>query len=131
MAVEFVPLTVAAPLLDLKINGGRGLLWIADLDTVFIDTATVAILVLLWKRRAAIQDGGALVAFGLFLSSTTAILLGYVVTNFGTLWRMRPLVMVPLWLLVLAMSPRTIGRMQQLAGGEATTAVRVPDASRA
>jgi hypothetical protein len=46
------------------------------------------------------------VLFGLILAAATTILLGYVVTNFGTLWRMRPLAAVPIWLLVLALSSR-------------------------
>jgi hypothetical protein len=44
--------------------------------------------------------------FGLTLAAICAVLLGYVVTNFGTLWRLRPLVAVPVWILVVALSPK-------------------------
>jgi len=43
------------------------------------------------------------------------MLLGYVVTNYGTLWRLRSLVVVPLWLLVVALSERPEARAQTTA----------------
>jgi hypothetical protein len=61
---------------------------------------------LLWKRRRAIGDRLPFVLFVLILATTTAMLLGYVVTNYGTLWRLRAMVAVPLWVLVVALSPR-------------------------
>lgn len=42
---------------------------------------------------------------GIIFSATTAVLMGYSVTNFGTLWRMRPVVAIPLWMMAIALSP--------------------------
>ncbi len=39
------------------------------------------------------------------LGTITALLLGHVVTNFGTLFRRRYLAATPLWMLALAVSP--------------------------
>ena len=112
IAIVFVPVSLLKAVAQVQITGGRGLLSIADLDTVFLDVMSLAVLILLWKRRHMIGDRRVLVLFGLVLSVTTAVLLGYVVTNFGTLWRMRSLVAVPLWLLVSALSPRRAIRRQ-------------------
>jgi hypothetical protein len=79
---------------------------VADLDTLFIDVSTLLVFVLLWNRRHVIGDRLPFVVFVLILATTTAMLLGYVVTNYGTLWRLRSLVVVPLWLLVVALSER-------------------------
>jgi hypothetical protein len=106
VAIVFVPLSIIRAVAQVPFSGGRGLLALIDLDTVYMDVATVLVLVLLWKRRKSIGNRLPFVVFGLVLSATTALLLGYVVTNFGTLWRMRPLIEVPLWVLIVALSAR-------------------------
>ena len=78
-----------------------------DLDTLYKDLTLLVTLWLLWRRRRTIGDRLPFVVFCGLLSLTTVVLLGYVVTNFGTLWRMRPLIGIPLWvaLAVLAATP--------------------------
>jgi hypothetical protein len=107
LAIIFVPLSLVRTIVDVEFSGGRGLLSIVDLDTIYLDLAILLVIALLWKRRHAIGDRLPFVVFGIILSATTAVLLGYVVTNFGTLWRLRPLIAVPLWILVVALSPRS------------------------
>jgi hypothetical protein len=109
LAVVFVPISMVQDFSGIQLTGGRGLLPISDLDTLFIDATSVMAVVLLWKRRRLIGERLPVVVFALILSATTAILLGYVVTNFGTLWRMRTLVVIPLWLSMMAISPRARG----------------------
>jgi hypothetical protein len=104
LAVVFVPISVLKAVTGIEIAGGRGLLLVTDIDTVFQDATIVLVIVLLWKQRHAVRDRLAFVLFSLVLSGSTAVLLGYAVTNFGTLWRMRPLLAVPLWLLGVAAS---------------------------
>jgi hypothetical protein len=113
LGVVFLPTPLLKALAGVEIPAGRGFLSVADIDTLFIDLSILAIVVCMWRRRRDIGDHLPAVVFQVVLSFTTAVMLGYVVTNFGTLWRMRPLVAVPLWLLVIALSPR----------------VRVPDAA--
>ena len=109
LGVVFVPVSMLKAMAGVQFSGGRGLLSIADVDTVFLDLASLVVLALLWQRRRGIRDRAPVALFGVTLSVTTAVLLGYVVTNFGTLWRMRPLVMVPLWIAIIALSPQTKG----------------------
>ena len=106
LGVVFIPVSILKAIAGVHFPGGRGLLSIADLDTVFLDVASLIVLALLWQRRRQIGDRVPVALFGVTLSITTAVLLGYVVTNFGTLWRMRPLVMVPLWIVIIALSPQ-------------------------
>lgn len=131
LGIVFVPLSVMTALTGTAVSGGRGLLYLADLDTVFLDVSLIAMAVLLWQRRRVITNSSMTFTFNLMAAGTTAVLLGYVVTNFGTLWRMRPLVMVPLWLLALTLAPRRTGQAQAADEPQARAVQRVPDASRA
>jgi len=106
LAVIFVPISLLRAVTDIRFEGGRGLLLIVDFDTVAMDAVSIFVLALLWRRRRAIGDRLPLVLFGLTLSFVTAVLVGYVVTNLGTLWRLRSLIAVPLWIVVIALAPR-------------------------
>jgi len=102
LVILFTPMSIARMITGVQVGGGRGLLAIVDLETLFIDATLAAVLVLVWRRRQQIGTRWPVVVFALILSATTALLLGYVVTNFGTLWRLRPLAVIPLWLVGLA-----------------------------
>ena len=106
LGLVFVPISLMQKVLGVDLPGGRGLLAFADVDTIYMDVVTLVVLTLVWRRRHAIGDRLPFVVFGLTLSAVTALLLGYVVTNYGTLWRMRLLVTIPLWVVVVALSPR-------------------------
>ena len=110
LAVVFVPLSVITRVTSIEMSGGRGALRLADVDTLFLDATAIVILALLWRRRRSIGDRLPFVVFSLLLAATSAMLLGYVVTNYGTLWRLRSIVAVPLWMLVLALSNVTVER---------------------
>lgn len=105
LAITFVPFAAVKEFLSIEITGGRGMLWLTDLDVVMFDAAGVALLAMLWRRRHLVGDRLPLVVFGLVFSATVAVLLGYVVTNFGALSRMRPLIGIPLWMLAGALAP--------------------------
>jgi len=49
---------------------------------------------------------------GVTLSFVTALLVGYLVSNLGTLWRLRSLIAVPPWILVIALAPRPESRRE-------------------
>lgn len=122
LAIVFVPLSVLKAVSAIAIGGGGAIMAIADFDTLFLDVTTLLVLALLWRRRRAIGDRLPFVIFVLILAATTAMLLGYVVTNYGTLWRLRSLVAVPLWLLVIALSQREeTRRTATVAAGLAST----------
>ena len=106
LALLFVPISLVQATGGIAIGSGRGLLRVTDLDTIFLDAAMASMLALLWTRRRAIGDRLPLLVIGGILSGVTAVLLGYSVTNFGTLWRMRPLAIIPLWVMAVALSPQ-------------------------
>ena len=113
LAVMFVPISLLKAVTDIRIEGGRGLLSVVDFDTVVMDAVSLFVLALLWRRRHAIGDRLPLVLFGLTLSFVTAVLVGYVVTNLGTSWRLRSLIVVPLWIVVIALAPRAESAREQ------------------
>jgi hypothetical protein len=122
LAVVFVPISILKAMSIVDFNGGRGLLPIADSDTLFLDASLVMLLILVYQRRGEIGDRWTLAAFLLALSLITAVLLGYVVTNFGTLFRMRYLVAVPVWMLALALAPRPAAKAMRPLGKESRVA---------
>lgn len=104
LATVFVPISLLKALHIVQFSGGRALLPIADVDTLFLDASLLLILGLLYTRRRVIGDRLPFVVFAIGLSAASAMLLGYVVTNFGTLFRMRLMIAVPIWTVVLALS---------------------------
>jgi hypothetical protein len=109
IAAEFVPISLLKAANVVTFSGGRGLLPIADLDTIFLDVSLATCLVILYRRRSLIGRRLPFVVCLLALSALTACLLAYVVTNFGSLFRLKTMVAVPTWLLCLAVSPRRPG----------------------
>jgi hypothetical protein len=104
LAATFLPISLLRELSIVRFSGGRALLPVTDLDTVFMDVTFVCAIALLFQRRRFVGARLPFVVFVFALSTITALLLAYVVTNFGTLFRMRPMVAVPLWMLMLAVS---------------------------
>lgn len=112
VTVIFVPISFLKAISVVDFEGGRNLLPIADLDTLVLDVFIAYLLVTFWRRRHELGDRLPFIAFVVILSGATAVLLGYVVTNYGTLIRMRPMLTIPLWVLVIALSPRLTTRRQ-------------------
>jgi hypothetical protein len=106
LAAVFVPISILRAVSGIEMPGNWKTWIAADLDTVFLDVTGILVLALLWTRRRSVGDRLPVVVFALVLSATSAMLLGYVVTNYGTLWRLRAMVAVPLWVLVVALPPR-------------------------
>jgi hypothetical protein len=106
LAAVFVPVSLLGAVSRIKMPGSWKSWIVTDLDTVFLDVTVFLVLALLWRRRRYVGDRLPVVVFALIVSATSATLLGYVVTNYGTLWRLRAIVAVPLWVLVVALSPR-------------------------
>lgn len=94
----FVPISVARTFSLVDFHGGRGLLLITDLDTVVMDLMIVIALYLAFGAQPRFWRAPVM-AFVLLLAATTMLTMAYVVTNFGTLFRLRLLIAVPLWLL--------------------------------
>ena len=106
LGLIFVPVSLLKALSIVDFTGGRGLLTITDADTLFMDLTIVAVLALLVRRRSAVRGQLPYVGFAAILAVAAALLMAYIVTNFGTLFRLRLLVAAPLWMLPLALSTR-------------------------
>ena len=100
----FIPMTVLQATGAVDLGMGPGLRVATDVDTLFLDASILASLVLLVKRRAAARWHLRYVCFVLALGIATTGLMAYVVTNFGTLFRLRIMLAVPIWMLGLAVS---------------------------
>ncbi len=106
VAAVFVPVTALKAAGLVSFSGGGRMLLLTDADTLFLDLAILACLGLVWRHRAEARSHWMFVAFVLALGIVSAVLVGYVVTNYGTLFRLRLMAAVPLWLLPMALARR-------------------------
>jgi hypothetical protein len=97
-AAMFVPISALQALSIVTFNGGHGLLFITDLDTIVLDLTVISALYILIVSAPPPWTLPAIVCLLVILALTTGVL-AYVVTNFGTMFRLRLLALVPLWLL--------------------------------
>jgi hypothetical protein len=97
-AVLFVPITLLRATSLVSFTGGQGLLFVTDVDTLVMDLGIVAALLLLFKRGLS-RSSLPVALFALTLAALTSLSMAYVVTNFGTAFRLRLLAATPLWVL--------------------------------
>ena len=102
LAALFVPITLLMRLSIVDMSGGRGFLLVTDADTLFVILTIAAITWVIWSAREGWRDMVPFLAFAVPLAVVCSLLLGYVVTNYGTLFRLRILAMFPIWMLPLA-----------------------------
>jgi hypothetical protein len=107
LAAVFVPVTVLRASGMVSFPGGGTLLYLTDVDTLILDASVVICLVFSWRHRQALRPHLTVAAFVLALGIVSALLVGYVVTNYGTLYLLRLMAVVPLWLLPRALAPPT------------------------
>ena len=123
LGLIFVPVSLLKALSIVEFSGGRGLLAITDVDTLFMDLTIAAVILVLLRRRSAVRDRLPYVCFAATLAIVTSVLMAYIVTNYGTLFRLRLMAAAPIWLLPLALSNR-IGREQDAEERDASIAAR-------
>jgi hypothetical protein len=108
LVTVFVPITVLQKLsiIDIHIRASARL--VADADTLVLDVTAVMVLWLLIVNRSRINPDA--LTFAAALVVLVALPLGYVMTNYGTLIRLRLMVAAPIWLLTLALAPGLAAR---------------------
>lgn len=106
LGLIFVPVSVLKALSIVDFSGGRGLLVVTDVDTLFMDATLVALMAFLVRRRSATRGLLPYLCFATILAAAAGILMAYIVTNYGTLFRLRLMAVAPLWLLPLALDVR-------------------------
>jgi hypothetical protein len=107
-----IPVDILRGLGIVQFSGGRGLLAFTDLDTAFNVLTFLAVGTVLYRNRATLNRPYAIAIAGLALG--LVLLMGYVVTNFGTLFRLRSMAMALVWLLPLAIARRAPAHPQAL-----------------
>jgi hypothetical protein len=75
---------------------------VTDLDTLFLDFTIIAVAIFMLRAWWPTRSNLAYFTFVLGLGLVLAVLMAYVVTNFGTIFRLRLIVATILWLLPLA-----------------------------
>ena len=110
LAALLLPHSVAVRSGLVAIGGGRGLWWFIDIDTVLFDVllAAVAFVWFFAARRGALRDS--FVWFLVLVNAITILALAYTVSNYGTLFRFREMMIVTLILLGLAVSGKAVPR---------------------
>jgi SAM-dependent methyltransferase len=106
LGLMFVPVSALKALSIVDFSGGRGLLVITDVDTLFMDATLVLLMAFLVRRRSAARGQLSYLCFATILAAAAGLLMAYIVTNFGTLFRLRLMAVAPLWLLPLALDVR-------------------------
>lgn len=116
LAALWVPRSIGQSLGLFEIAGGRRLWIFADVDTLVLDLALVgAVWYLLKGLRSPRRVFNPIVMMVLVWTVGIAIPLAYVVTNYGTLFRLREMVFVGICLIPLAAS---LGKPGPLRGRE-------------
>lgn len=103
LAMLFVPVQVLQAWSVVDFEGGRNMLLLTDVDTVFFDLTIAAGLVLLVRARAALRPNTPYAWFAFALTALLTVLMAYVVTNYGTLVRLRIMIGLLVWTLPLAL----------------------------
>lgn len=104
LATMFVPLVVLRTLDLVALSGGAAMMALGDLDTLFFDAVFVAVATLTWRMRRESRPNVAFLTFAVGLVLLLCVLMGYTVTNVGTLVRLRLMVLAPLVTMPLAFS---------------------------
>jgi len=104
LATMFVPLAVLRALGLVAVSGGSAMMALGDLDTLFFDAVFATVVVLAWRMRRELRPNPAFLTFAVGLVVLLCVLMGYTVTNVGTLVRLRLMVLVPLVTMPLAFS---------------------------
>jgi hypothetical protein len=103
VAATFVPISLLRATSVVTFDGGRGLLAVTDIDTLFLDLTLFAMCVAISQTGGVSRHNLASVVFIAALVVISTLAVAYVVTNFGTLFRLRLLIATPAWLAPLAM----------------------------
>jgi hypothetical protein len=102
LAALLLPRKVGSALGLVSIGGGRGMMWFVDIDTILFNAVMIACAVVFFigLRRGAWRD-----AFLWYLVVATIVItsaLAYTVSNYGTLFRHRQMVVATLALIGIA-----------------------------
>jgi hypothetical protein len=102
VATLFVPLLVLNALSIVNVTGGLAMMAVGDLDTIFFDIVVASTAWLAWGLWRERRPNVPYLVFAITLALLLIVLMGYIVTNVGTLVRLRLMLLVPSSTLLLA-----------------------------
>lgn len=105
VVATFIPRTIAEAAGAISIGGGHGLWLIVDADTLLFDAVLVLALAASWRLLRRRYLSPALIAVAASCCLITGAII-YTVTNFGTLFRLREMILVECCMLPLVMDRR-------------------------
>jgi hypothetical protein len=105
-AAALIPVTVLKWLSIVDVSGGRGLLIVTDVDTLFVDLTCALVIWFVLRERARLRPGHIYLIYGGMIAAVTTVLMAYVVTNLGTLFRIRLIPATLVWMLPIAAAAR-------------------------
>ena len=114
VATMFVPLTLLQALSIVHVSGGGAMRALGDIDTVCFDIMMVATAVMTWRLRREVRGNTPYMIFSISLALMLTVLMAYIVTNVGTLVRLRLMLAVPFWTLTFAFA-----RLPRFVAGDA------------
>ncbi|MEQ1911868.1 MAG: hypothetical protein ABMA15_23820 [Vicinamibacterales bacterium] len=114
VATMFVPLTILQALSIVHVSGGGAMRALGDIDTVCFDIMMVATVVMTWRLRREVRGNAPYLVFSISLALMLTVLMAYIVTNVGTLVRLRLMLAVPFWTMTFAFA-----RLPRFVGGDA------------
>jgi hypothetical protein len=97
LATMFVPLTVLQAVSVVHVSGGGAMRAFGDVDTVCFDIVLVATAVTAWRMRRTTGASVPYMIYSTALASILLFLMAYIITNVGTLVRLRLMLAVPIW----------------------------------
>jgi hypothetical protein len=124
-----LPISLLGRAAGLDLHIGTSARLIADADTVAFDVLALLILSLMIANRRQISPPP--LVFGLALALLVALPLAYVMTNYGTLIRLRLMVAAPMWLLTLALAPGLAARASPSGAAPSRSPADMPAPSAA
>lgn len=101
LAATFVPISLLNASGFLSVGGGQGLLFLTNVDTLFLDLGVLVTAVMLVRHGRNVSGSAAVRVFTAVYAAFALFLLAYVVTNYGTLFRMRLMMVQGVCLLLL------------------------------
>jgi len=111
VALMLIPVSILRAAEIVTFDGGRGLLFLTDLDTLFCDAVLIVLLLAALRVRRSTAWAPELWLFSIALAVVTALAIAFVITNYGTLVRLRMLVVMPIWAFPAALAAvRAAGR---------------------
>ena len=127
LAASTIPISLLEALSIVEVSGGHGLLFVVDVDTLFVDASCLAVILFLFRERRRLRSAAPYVLYAATAAGVMALLMAYVVTNLGTLFRLRLIPATIVWLLPLAFAVRQPATIEVEEGaGEMKQTDRAP-----